>query len=68
MPESDVRELFPGRIEDADEFVIDGHAVAYVPADEVDAEYRVVFVIESTLVSSYRAGILPAVGFAEGCV
>lgn len=68
MPADDVRALFPGRIEQANEYTIDGEAIAYVPADEIDAEYRVVFVIDQGVVGSYRAGILPPVGFGEGCV
>ncbi len=41
----------------------------YVPVDEEDLDYRVVFVLdESGTVTEYRAGILPAVGFLEGCV
>lgn len=69
MTEDELRNLFPGRIEDASEYTVDGRAVMYVPRDAEDADYRVIFELsEDGVVASYRAGILPAVGFGEGCV
>ncbi len=68
VTETTLREMFPGRIEAAPDFVIDGDALQFVPADEADADYRVVFVFADDVVSEYRAGVLPAVGYAEGCL
>ena len=68
LDESLLEELFPGRIEDASGMVIDGEAVMYVPQDEKDEDYRIVFEITDGLVSYYRSGILPQVGYAEGCL
>ncbi len=59
--------LFPGQIEDAGEFVIDGTAVMFVPRDEADAQFRVIFETVDGAVANYRSGVLPAVGFGEGC-
>ncbi len=59
--------LFPGQIEDASEFVVDGTAVMFVPRDEADAQFRVIFVTEGDVVTGFRSGVLPPVGFGEGC-
>lgn len=61
-------ELFPGQIEEAPQFTIDGLALMYVPKDEVDADYRIIFDIEEGRVAAYRSGILPPIGFGEGCL
>ena len=44
-----------------------GAAFEFVPQDEADVEYRVIFIFEDDVVSQYRAGILPGVAFTEGC-
>jgi hypothetical protein len=60
--------MFPGRLEEADVTAGGGGGLQYVPVDEEDLDYRVVFVLDdSGTVTEYRAGILPAVGFLEGC-
>jgi hypothetical protein len=61
-------ELFPGQIEEAPQFTIDGLALMYVPQDEVDSEYRIIFDVVEGRVAAYRSGILPGVGFGEGCL
>jgi len=63
-----LQELFPGQIEEAPQFTVDGLALMYVPRDEADADYRIIFDIEDGRVAAYRSGILPAVGFGEGCL
>ena len=60
--------MFPGQIEAAPDAVVDGTAVQFVPRDEKDNQYRVIFVLTDGLVSQLRAGILPAVGYGEGCL
>ncbi|MDH3499448.1 MAG: hypothetical protein OEM97_04950 [Acidimicrobiia bacterium] len=65
----ELRELWPDRLEDANESVSDGVAVAFVPSDAADADYRVVFELDvNSTVTAMRAGILPAVDFVEGCL
>ncbi|MFQ5967708.1 MAG: hypothetical protein ACE5MI_08865 [Acidimicrobiia bacterium] len=67
--EQALQDLFGDQLVDGSEFVIDGPALVFVPVDEIDAEYRVVFELDdSRVVTAYRAGRLPGVGFAEGCV
>ena len=61
-------ELFPGQVEEAPQFTIDGLALMYVPKDEVDADYRIIFDVEDGRVAAYRSGILPPIGFGEGCL
>jgi hypothetical protein len=68
ISQSSLEAMFPGQIEAAPDFVVDGTAVQFVPADDADAQYRVVFVLEDGVVSQFRAGVLPAVGYGEGCV
>jgi hypothetical protein len=64
-----LRELWPDRLQDANDLVVDGTAVAFVPQDEADQDYRVVFELDADgLVTRMRSGILPAVGFGEGCL
>ncbi len=66
--EQELRDLFPGQIEDAAEFIVDGRAVMFVPQDEVDEDYRVIFELdEQSTVARFRSGVLPPVGFGEGC-
>ncbi len=65
--EQQLNDLFPGQIEDAGQYIIDGTAVMFVPRDEADAEFRVIFETVDGVVASYRSGILPPVGFGEGC-
>lgn len=62
--------MFPGRLEEAEVSAGGGvPGLQYVPVDEEDVQYRVVFLLdESGTVTEYRAGILPAVAFFEGCV
>lgn len=61
-------ELFPGQIEEAPQFTVDGDALMYIPRDEADADYRIIFNVADGRVTSYRSGILPPVGFGEGCL
>ena len=44
-----------------------GNSVQYVPVDEPDVDYRVIFETDGTSVTSMRAGRLPAVVPAEPC-
>lgn len=66
--EQELRDLFPDQIADAAEFIIDSRAVMFVPQDEIDEDHRVIFELDDAgAVTRYRSGVLPPVGFAEGC-
>lgn len=66
-PEASVREVYPNNIQQANEAVSEGEALAFVPNDEADADYRIYFAIDGGEVSSYRLGIRPAVDNLLGC-
>lgn len=66
-PESSVREVYPDNIQQANDAVSEGQALAFVPNDEADADYRIYFAIDGGEVSSYRLGIRPAVDNLLGC-
>jgi hypothetical protein len=66
--EAQLQAMFPGQMEQADEAAFDGVALAFVPRDEIDARYRVIFLMLDGIVSDYRAGLLDAVYLTEGCL
>jgi len=69
MTETELRAMFPGQIENAPDAVVDGRALQFVPTDEADANYRVIFVLDQQeTITQLRAGVLPAVGYGEGCL
>lgn len=39
----------------------------FIPRDEEDSNYRVIFETDGQKVVRYRAGKLPEVGYIEGC-
>ena len=67
MTEEEIRALFPGQIEEGFDFRADGRALVFVPIDEVDRDFRVVFEVEDGAVTGMRGGILPPVQLGEGC-
>ena len=64
---SDLREVYPDNIQQANEAVSEGEALAFVPNDEADSNYRIYFVIEGGEVANYRLGTRPAVDNLLGC-
>lgn len=68
ISETSLRAMFPGQLEDAEYSAGGGGGLEFVPKDEEDVQYRVQFAIEGGVVTEYRAGVLPAVAFTEGCV
>lgn len=68
MTEDELKTLFPDNLVEGNEFTFDGTALVYVPTDEDDLEYRVVFETDGGAVTGIRAGILPGVAFIEGCL
>jgi hypothetical protein len=67
MSETALQAMFPDRLESVEVSAGGGTGLAYVPVDEEDAQYRVIFAIEDGVITDFRAGILPQVGLLEGC-
>lgn len=65
--EASVREVYPNNIQQANDAVSDGQALAFVPNDAEDADYRIYFAIEDGEVANYRMGIRPSVDNLLGC-
>lgn len=59
--------LYPGQIEVRGHPYVVGHYLTFVPRDEVDKQYRVIFETQDDRVTAYRAGRLPEVLLIEGC-
>jgi hypothetical protein len=68
ITEADLRAMYPGQLEPIEVLAGGGSGLQFVPADQRDANYRVVFVFEAGVVTAFRSGILPAVAYTEGCV
>ena len=66
-PADDVRQVYPNNIRQADDAVLEGEALAFVPNDDFDADYRIYFEIEDGQVARYRLGVKPAVDYLRGC-
>ena len=64
---SEVRSTYPNNIEQADEAVADGEALAFVPRDDFDSEYRIYFEVVDGSVARYRLGVKPAIDRINGC-
>ena len=67
--EAAVRDLFPEQIEQRQHFYIEGGKyLEFVPVDQADANFRVVFETDPDgVILTYRAGRLPEVRWVEGC-
>lgn len=69
VSEDQLRAMFPGQIQPAEGLAGGGgSALQFVPQDEADLEYRVIFIFEDGVISQYWAGVLPGVAFTEGCL
>ncbi len=64
---SEVRSTYPNNIEQADQAAADGEALAFVPRDDFDSEYRIYFELADGTVARYRLGIKPAIDRINGC-
>ena len=63
----DLRQAYPDNIRQANDAVLEGEALAFVPNDDFDADYRIYFEIENGQVARYRLGTKPAVDYLRGC-
>jgi hypothetical protein len=70
MTEAQIRSMFGDKIETSGHpYVAGGKYLTFVPVDEQDKNFRVIFETdENGIVTSYRAGRLPEVGWIEGCL
>ena len=66
-PASNLREVYPDNIQRANDAVADGEAMAFVPNDDFDADYRIYFEIADGQITRYRLGVKPAVDYLTGC-
>ena len=65
--EAQLHELFGERLVVSPKADGSGNSIQFVPVDEADAAYRVIWETDGTSVTSMRAGRLPAVAPAEPC-
>ena len=65
--EERIKSLYPGRVTVTPHEYTDGHYLTVAPSSGADSAYRIVFETDGSRVLSYRAGILPHVGYVEGC-
>lgn len=67
--ETRIKSLYPRQIEvTPHKYVQNGHYLTFVPKDNVDKNYRLLFETDGTRVTRYRSGKLPEVEFVEGCL
>ena len=67
MTEAEIRNLFPNQIEQQPK-VDGGKYLEFVPVDQADAKFRVLFETDPDgVVTTFRAGRLPEVRWVEGC-
>ncbi|BAY77207.1 hypothetical protein NIES25_36670 [Nostoc linckia NIES-25] len=66
--EARIKSLYPGQIKvTPHNYVSGGHYLTFVPKDQSDENYRVVFETDGKRVTQFRSGKLPEVEFVEGC-
>ena len=65
--EERIKSLYPGRVTVTPHEYTDGHYLTVAPSSMADSAYRIVFETDGSRVLRYRAGILPHVGYVEGC-
>ena len=65
--EARVEALYAGRIRREPHKYTDGSYLIVAPDAPADSAYRLIFETEGARVREYRAGLLPAVAWVEGC-
>ncbi|WP_392534720.1 hypothetical protein [Nostoc sp. C117] len=66
--EAEIKSLYPGQIRvTPHNYVQGGHYLTFVPKDQSDKNYRVVFETDGKRVTQFRSGKLPEVEYVEGC-
>lgn len=68
MAEAEVNRLYRGELEvQPHKYVEGGHYLVYLSPERADSGLRVVFETDGAVVTRFRAGVLPAVAYVEGC-
>ncbi|WP_138497448.1 hypothetical protein [Nostoc sp. PA-18-2419] len=66
--EARIESLYPGQIQvTPHKYVQGGHYLTFVPKEQSDQKYRVVFETDGKRVTQFRSGKLPEVEYVEGC-
>ncbi|RMF65767.1 MAG: hypothetical protein D6742_11685 [Cyanobacteria bacterium J069] len=66
--EAQIQQLYPGQIVSTPhEYFDGGKYLTFIPKDEADKTFRVIFETDKGRVIEYRAGKLPEVQYIEGC-
>lgn len=65
--EERIQSLYPGRVTVTPHKYSDGHYLTVKSANADDSLYRIIFETEKNRVTTFRAGIRPAVEYVEGC-
>lgn len=66
--EAQIQQLYPGQITSTPhEYFDNGKYLTFVPKDEADKAFRVIFETDNGRVIEYRAGKMPEVQYIEGC-
>jgi len=67
--ETRIKSLYPRQIQvSPHKYVQNGHYLTFVPKDNADKNYRLLFETDGTRVTRYRSGKLPEVEYVEGCL
>jgi hypothetical protein len=66
--EARIKALYPGQIQvEQHEYRPKGHYLVFVPQDQADRNFRVIFETDGQKVTQFRSGRLPEVSYVEGC-
>ena len=66
--QEEVLRLYAGRLEiSVHKYDPDGAYLTYIPKDQADQQYRMIFETDGKRITRFRAGRLPEVGWVEGC-
>lgn len=66
-PSEYIERVYAGNIQAAPASVSEGDALAFVPNDDFDADFRIYFEIADGTLSRYRFGTRPAIDSPSGC-
>jgi hypothetical protein len=66
--EARIKALYPGQIQvEQHEYRPKGHYLVFMPQDQADRNFRVVFETDGQKVTQFRSGRMPEVTYVEGC-
>jgi hypothetical protein len=65
--EDRIKSLYPGRVTVSPHKYADGHYLTVKSANAADSLHFIIFETDRNKVTTFRAGIMPAVAYIEGC-